>query len=559
MRRRRSPWRQSVRDEHAGPRGGTWSVRGLWLAFLLIAEACAATSATVPPDSSSGDPPAATGSPADPTAVPTTTLMPLPGEPSIPGAEYVEMPVSLELKVDCGYCETSFRLSDRPHFRLYADGLALFRTSADDWAPYRFAKLDDDDFEALLVHALDEGGLRGAEPRYPGDADDIGGFRLALHAQWVDMDADVDVQISPLVGSGDLDIFGDPIEDLPRRERLLAFTDLLMDFDRWLADRGEASEPFIGEAYSAAILDRFEGGGDRPWPWSDLAVAAFARDAFGARVARITPGQAAEAGVGLGGGSLGSVSVEAGWAANILVLPVLPGEDRPGAFGLRPDTVAVTVEGDLRVRSLPEVSDSSAKLTPLLATDDRLYVIDGPTAGSGYEWYEVYAPRTGLSGWVAAGAKTGEDWIRPVPLPCSLGAESDWLMHLACFKDVEFAGNRFLGPSTEELRCPDVLEWWFEPFWLNGQLACSYEFRPEEAETGSHDLISAGVLHASLENVPMELLAAHPAGLLVEVRGGLDHPDARTCTTTGDNAPAPALAILFCRATFVITELRPAE
>ena len=48
--------------------------------------------------------------------------------------------------------------------------------------------------------ALDDGGLRGAQPRYPGDADDVGTIRLALHAMFIDEAANVDVEITPLLG-----------------------------------------------------------------------------------------------------------------------------------------------------------------------------------------------------------------------------------------------------------------------------------------------------------------------------------------------------------------------
>ncbi|MDF2731777.1 MAG: hypothetical protein K0S92_402, partial [Desertimonas sp.] len=240
--------------------------------------------------------------------------------------------------------------------------------------------------------------------------------------------------------------------------------------------------------------------------------------------------------------------------------------DRPGVFGLRPDTVAIAVEPDLRVRSLPEVSAASAKLAPLLRKSDALYVIGGPVAGSGYDWYEIHAPRAELTGWVAAAAKTGEDWIRPVSVECTMGASADpivdaigyELMYLACYREVELSGVRFLGrPEGEGIRCPDTFEWLLEPEWLDMQLICGYEFRPEEADTGSADLISEGVLHPSIGDVPAALLEAQPGGLLVDVAGRLDHPDTRECTAVGSNAPPPALVRLQCRMRFVITAMRP--
>ena len=74
----------------------------------------------------------------------------------------------------------------------------------------------------------------------------------------------------------------------------------------------------------------------------------------------------------------------------------------------------MTAAGDgLRVRSRPEVSADSKKLTPLLAAGSRMLVVNGPVPADGYDWYEVRADND-LFGWVAAG-KDGEDWIAPAP------------------------------------------------------------------------------------------------------------------------------------------------
>lgn len=111
--------------------------------------------------------------------------------------------------------------------------------------------------------------------------------------------------------------------------------------------------------------------------------------------------------------------------ADVYVRPVLPGDDVPGAFGLRPETAAVAVTDRLRVRSLPEVSEESTKLEPVLRDGDSLYVVEGPVHGSGYRWYRVYAPRVGLNGWVAWADKTGAPWIEPRPLHCAPSASDD--------------------------------------------------------------------------------------------------------------------------------------
>ena len=540
--------------------------------LALLSQACGAPTTTSLPSPTAAVPSATALPGASGDAVPSPALAtgaPLPeGEP-MSGQSYVDMPITLEMSADCGLCGPAYWLWELPRFRLYADGTAVFRGVGDPaTAPYRFVQLGDKDFEDLLAFALDDGGLRGAEPRYPGNADDAGSIRLALHAVFFDEAANVDVEIEPILGSSSTDRFGNSIEDLPRRKRLQTLAATLGDFDAWLATRGESSQPFNPEAYTAAILEQHRGEGDAPWPWSDVMLADFASAGTGVSLARISPTQAAAAGVGPGGAELAIVPIGNGRAGTLLIRPLLPGDDRPGVFGLRPDTVAIAVEPDLRVRSLPEVSDASARLSPLLRDGDALYVIGGPVAGSGYDWYEIHAPRAGITGWVAAAAKTGEDWISPVGLGCTMGASPDpivnaigyELMYLACYREVELSGIRYLGrPAGDAIRCPDTFDWLVEPEWLDMQLICGYEFRQEEADSGSADLISAGVLHPSIADVPVALLDAQKGGLLVDVAGRLDHPDSRKCTAAGSSAPSPALVRLLCRMRFVITSMRPAQ
>jgi hypothetical protein len=99
------------------------------------------------------------------------------------------------------------------------------------------------------------------------------------------------------------------------------------------------------------------------------------------------------------------------------------------AVGRLPSTAAVTVSDRLRVRSLPEVSDASIRFEPLLPLGTRLAVIDGPVLGSDYTWFRVIVPVTSgsttvgrwLVGWVAAGGKDGEPWIKSLPIACPSG------------------------------------------------------------------------------------------------------------------------------------------
>ena len=96
----------------------------------------------------------------------------------------------------------------------------------------------------------------------------------------------------------------------------------------------------------------------------------------------------------------------------------------PAPAWLDVQTSAITVTSGLRVRSLPLVDDSSVRFDPLLDQGTRLFVIDGPVLGSGYDWYRVVAPTVTRSdgqpmvGWVAVAGKTGEVWSAGVDLGC---------------------------------------------------------------------------------------------------------------------------------------------
>jgi hypothetical protein len=96
----------------------------------------------------------------------------------------------------------------------------------------------------------------------------------------------------------------------------------------------------------------------------------------------------------------------------------------PAPAGLDVQTAAITVTSGLRVRSLPLVDDSSVRYEPLLDQGTRLFVLDGPVLGSGYDWFRVIAPSVTRSdgqpmvGWVAVAAKTGEVWADGVDLSC---------------------------------------------------------------------------------------------------------------------------------------------
>lgn len=146
----------------------------------------------------------------------------------------------------------------------------------------------------------------------------------------------------------------------------------------------------------------------------------------------------------------------------------------------------VTPAGDgLRVRSRPEVSADSKKLTPLLEAGTRMLVVNGPVAADGYNWYEVRADND-LFGWVAAG-KDGEDWIAPAPANCTddLDQSALWTVDpidfFVCYGDTPVSVRARSGvpsePGTEggpacpytgdDIHCTPRPGWLFDTFALD--------------------------------------------------------------------------------------------
>ena len=241
----------------------------------------------------------------------------------------------------------------------------------------------------------------------------------------------------------------------------------------------------------------------------------------------------------------------------------------PAPNVLVPDTVAVTVSDNVRVRSLPRVSPLSARLTPLLDTGTRVFVLGGPVVGSGYDWYEVVVPSVGdgdglMVGWVSVASKSDEPWVAPAGPDCpspsgicltdliALTADPYIDGGLACF-------GRRLGVEPSSLRfeanvgrvCDDGTPTTL-PDWL-------------AAEGGGLQLADGGKLltvraHPDLA-IPIECSGNGAGPFFVE--GKFDHDDASACRANPASSAGRAIdervAIYRCRARFVVTELTPAD
>lgn len=227
-----------------------------------------------------------------------------------------------------------------------------------------------------------------------------------------------------------------------------------------------------------------------------------------------------------------------------------------GADGdVLPNPVVVTIVDRVRVRSEPRIADDSILYEPLLPIGTALFVLDGPTVASGYEWYQV-APLSfravGTYGWIAAASREGEAWIGPAeascpPRPASV-AELVALapgLALACFSGVPISLEVRVVPCHCDWDGPQT-----EPAWLGVD-------GPEPV------LLVDPALTAAPSNVE-EWLILHlepsvgdagsiPGGSMANVTGIFDHPAAAACQETGLEEPLhPTPA---CRFVFAVTAL----
>jgi hypothetical protein len=227
-----------------------------------------------------------------------------------------------------------------------------------------------------------------------------------------------------------------------------------------------------------------------------------------------------------------------------------------------PDSFIVTISSGLRVRSKPEVSDTSTKLTPLLPLGTRLFVVSGPVAGSGFDWYLVAPTKGNLpSGWVAAG-RPGEPWLDSATVACpavpttpsDLGrlVGRDALLALKCFGGRKFTFDAKLGGWEAQCGvepCCDVLD--SRACQLDGWLI-----------TPSKTFDSGSPLSFVFDGVEPSKLPVYTFDepIRVRVNGRLDHPFAQGCTPDPKVADPGAIAeldILHCRTLFVVTSVVP--
>jgi hypothetical protein len=250
------------------------------------------------------------------------------------------------------------------------------------------------------------------------------------------------------------------------------------------------------------------------------------------------------------------------------------------SVGLRTDWIAETIVDRVRMRSLPEIDDRSIKYEPLLRTGTRLFVLDGPVAGSGYAWSQVVPiwseggpPTPRESGWVAVAGRDGEPWLRDAKLDCpeqigwgdfaaivKLGGAGG----LSCYGSTELS---FLATVLMNSGCITDGGGSPLPDWLAGQNRAEYAFaapwlEPAVLQPASEDcfpdidLIGPAFHPDSFENPVGDLPLT--SGSMYQVTAHYDDSAAATCIEPDPEFAGDRTALVTsCRMTLVVTRIEP--
>lgn len=230
---------------------------------------------------------------------------------------------------------------------------------------------------------------------------------------------------------------------------------------------------------------------------------------------------------------------------------------------LSPDSIAEVVTSDLVMRSLPGVTDESIILDRVLQPGDRLFVMDGPVAATGYDWYQVQLLGDRVAdeaGWVAAMGRDGEAWITSTMIECPDPALAD-VFELDAFHRLELLsclGDRQIQVTVQAMGiCSGYIEgppnFVFEPTWLGMGSTCGW---------GREGYFLFG-MQPFLEPA---VGSGFPPGAQrldwYQLTGQFDHPEAKNCVLRElsggdpDMPPMPDMTpeqvVLLCRSHFAV-------
>lgn len=274
----------------------------------------------------------ATGQPSASAAAPSTPAASPQGLAHPTGAT----DVILSYDQSGGFVMPEFLAAHVPIFTLYGDGTVVFVQTtaqvdprADGIAtgqPVRTAKLTEEQVQALLLNALQEGGLAVAKTQYQNQM--VADASTAVFT----ISADNDTKTVSAYGLG---MDQQPSADSAVLKQLAGLAERLGNFDQ---NGSLASAPYEATRYKAVLTDQAAGGvapggAARPWPWANLTVKDFAfpadANALQQGVATLTAEQAKAIGVdGFENGIAGGLTIKGddGKTYSLVIRPLLPGE-----------------------------------------------------------------------------------------------------------------------------------------------------------------------------------------------------------------------------------------
>ena len=244
-----------------------------------------------------------------------------------------------------------------------------------------------------------------------------------------------------------------------------------------------------------------------------------------------------------------------------------PSASDAGSGAIPVNGLGLVTTSDLRVRSKPEVSDDSKLLTPLLDNGRQVYVVAGPVAGSGYDWYQVQPINAANEseelpfGWVAAADKDGTPWLVAAAPECEAAPDTTTqfaalrpVIGLACYGDEELSfAARLVQP---EATCGVDIGWTIDPDWLAG--TCP---QPKYllAQTDNDESLNVAIdpdidttgLHPGVETADWQN---------VIVTGHFDDAAAQACKGVSNGEPVPLdpdQIVMLCRTAFVVSKIEP--
>ena len=176
-----------------------------------------------------------------------------------------------------GFVMPAFTATSAPIFTLYGDGTIIFRNTSRDplpavgsvmpFHPFRTAKMNEEQVQALLEYALGQGGLGAARPNYPNDSiTDVSTAVFTLDAGG----------FAKTVSIYALGFETDQMPELLARRTFVRLRNRLLDIDAGGAIKTAVYAP---DRYRAILLEGQPGAPDQQtWLWADVKPSDFVAD-----------------------------------------------------------------------------------------------------------------------------------------------------------------------------------------------------------------------------------------------------------------------------------------